>query len=262
MSSPPPLFNTSTLAWGMGGIISFIGLRLYKSFSSGDLKGLDNDRDQERSWRDELNTLERENASLRRSLADTQASIHAKDTQISNLQSNTAKAVNASKARVLEVERQLGEVQAELKRVAGERSALEGLLETRSKELQMAQAYLSRTDTFSGADIKKMVVALNAEILQTAALISDAFEFQRSAPAVDEQGIKLAREELDIYLGGRMLELLATSNHHEDTFLIQLACQASMCAWAKSMISSWYFHGPEAEENLNSIYEHLRDSGE
>lgn len=170
------------------------------------------------------------------------------------------------------------------------------LLKTRTLELKGAEAFLTKTDALSGADIIRMLNTLNSEIYQTAALVAESFEFKeqksegrgwREVKEVEktkgevedtEGGVEDTGENaegaggrmgkgkgkevemVEVYasateiLGPRMVELLKTSEHHEDPTLIQIAFQAGMSAYTNWILTSWYFDDPEDEHLIREIF--------
>jgi DNA repair exonuclease SbcCD ATPase subunit len=162
------------------------------------------------------------------------------------------------------------------------------LLETRTLELKGAETFLTKADALSGADVIGMLNTLNSEIYQTAALVAESFEFKekkssrpgwREVEDVNETGDDVegagdtvekgnsAEEMAEVHasaieiLGSRMVELLKTSEHHEDPTLIQIAFQAGMSAYTNWIVTSWYFDDPEEEYLISEIYMRVRDAG-
>jgi hypothetical protein len=169
--------------------------------------------------------------------------------------------------QVTQRERDIATLKDEL---AGLRQVYEealAVLTTKTAELEVSQKFLAKDDHVAGADVTKMVEALNSDILQIAASLGEAFEFaaQRSSdpPSSLEEADELedAIEQVEEVLGARMTDFLRSSNHDEDPILVQMALQASMCAFCNWIISSWFFHSIEKEQLLEDIYEHIRDSG-
>jgi hypothetical protein len=159
------------------------------------------------------------------------------------------------------------------------------LLETRTLELKGAETFLTKADVLSGADVIGMLNTLNSEIYQTAALVAESFEFKKERRgwreveevkdtgedvegAIDEvEKGKEEEEMVEVYasateiLGPRMVELLRTSEHHEDPTLIQIAFQAGMSAYTNWIVTSWYFDDPEGDHLLSEIYMRVREAG-
>lgn len=148
------------------------------------------------------------------------------------------------------------------------------LLEARTKELRGAEAFLTKADALSGADVISMLNALNSEIYQTAALVAESFQFQPKKQKDEEGGGLMVTEEdgevdlAEVYtsatdiLGSRMVELLRSSEHHEDPTLVQIAFQAGMSAYSNWILSAWDFEDPDDERLLGEIYGRLRQGGE
>ena len=148
------------------------------------------------------------------------------------------------------------------------------LLDTRTKELRGAEAFLTKADTLSGADVISMLNALNSEIYQTAALVAESFQFQPKKPVLGDDTLEEHPEErgevdmTEVYqsatdiLGSRMVELLKSSEHHDDPTLVQIAFQAGMAAYSNWIVAAWDFDDPDDERLLGEIYGRLRVGGE
>jgi predicted nucleic acid-binding Zn-ribbon protein len=134
------------------------------------------------------------------------------------------------------------------------------LLNDRTRELQGAQAFLSKADTLSGAEVIRLVDELNQEIMQTAAFISDSFDFARKPEHADE--IKEASSRTSELIGPTMTTLLGTVQHGDDPLLIQVALQAATVEFSRWIIMSWDFDGLQAEQPLAEIYGDVRETGE
>jgi hypothetical protein len=132
------------------------------------------------------------------------------------------------------------------------------LLNDRTRELRGAQAFLSTADTLSGAEVIRLVDELNQEIMQTAAFISDSFDFARKPEHRDE--IKEASARTSELIGPAMTSLLGTVQHGEDPLLIQIALQAATVEFSRWIIMTWDFDGLQAEQPLAEIKGHDRKS--
>lgn len=132
------------------------------------------------------------------------------------------------------------------------------LLNDRTRELRGAQAFLSTADTLSGAEVMRLVDELNQEIMQTAAFISDSFDFARKPEHIDE--IKEASRRTSELIGPAMTSLLSTVQHGEDPLLIQIALQAATVEFSRWIIMTWDFDGLQAEQPLAEIYGDVRET--
>ena len=147
----------------------------------------------------------------------------------------------------------------ELTQIKAQHLQTVALLDTRTSELKSAEAFLSKADTMSGADVVRMVEGLNAEILQTAAYVADHFEFSQRGDFTEE--ILAASVRLEELLGRKVVHLLDTINHGNDPMLIQLACQASMAAYCLWMILSWDTEDANYDQFLKHIYTTVQQAG-
>lgn len=288
-------FRNTTFAYGVGilgtGVISFISIystRVWEyckrrlrgqrvtsaaSIESENvaLKETIQEKDAETArLRESLRSLERELAAMREAMEQRMGELADLGGEMS---------LSRQQYRVIEEQAKVQLAEIKVLRDEGDRfkviyaQNLE-LLNTRTSELESARTFLVISDQFAGADVTKMVEALNGEILQTAAIIAESFEFSHKSEAISEEEndssdytesdeMKIAaNEHIEEILGHRMTELLKHSEHHDDPILIQTALQAAMCAYADWYITSWFFQDRETEHLLNDLYERLRESGE
>lgn len=126
------------------------------------------------------------------------------------------------------------------------------LLDTRTRELKGAQAFLTKADTLSGAEVIALVEALNAEIMQTAAFVADSFDFARQPEHATE--IKEADTRIKELMGSTMTSLLSTVQHSSDPLLVQIALQGATVEFARWIVMTWDFDGLQAEHPLAEIF--------
>jgi len=236
-------------------------------------------RDEERRRRQE-----EELGSLRHSLSESRAEVQRREKAVLSL----TEEIERLGKRVLEAERELDttrrqnrtltdrsmtlatqhkQLESDLNRTKAEQKQTSELLSVRTVELKGAQAFLTKADQLSGADIIKLVEELNTEIMQTAATMAE--ELAINEKKIDAEGKEQESDEsreastrTEEIVGSRMTELLKVSEHHEDPILIQIAFQTGMVAYAHWMISSWCFESPEDEHMLSEIYARVREAGE
>ncbi|KAG5644299.1 hypothetical protein DXG03_008717 [Asterophora parasitica] len=157
----------------------------------------------------------------------------------------------------------------ELVRLGEKHAQTLALLEARTMELRGAEAFLTKADALSGADVISMLNTLNSEIYQTAAIVAESFDF-RSDGGRDEGETSsedvATMEEVHVstseIVGSRMLEMLRSSKHHEDPTLVQIAFQAGMTAYSNWIFTSWDLEDPEGDTGLSRIYGKIRYSEE
>jgi len=140
------------------------------------------------------------------------------------------------------------------------------LLEERTADLKGTQTFLTTADRYAGAEIMKMVVALNAEIFQGAALISELLG-DATMLRVDEQrqdsakNIQGAKDCLAPHIGLELFEHLSTKSKQVqlDPLPLQLAVQAILTSWCVFMVGRFYA-GPSGDD-LGEIYRRIWESG-
>ena len=89
-------------------------------------------------------------------------------------------------------------------------SQVAALLETHTSELEDSQTFLTKADTFSLADLILMVEGLNTDILETAAYITDTFNFGQSSQAILTKADTFSLAELILMVEGLNTDILET----------------------------------------------------
>lgn len=110
------------------------------------------------------------------------------------------------------------------------------LLETRTRELQDAQAYLTMVDTVPTAEIVSMVEDLNSDIFQTAATIADG-SFSR-----DYELPTTIMEHGEHWLGINLAHLLYNARHRDPdsrSLIIQTVIQAALARTCLDVTLLW-----------------------
>jgi hypothetical protein len=216
---------------------------------------------------------------LEKSRQELEEKAKALRTSLEELESQRTRAANAEIARdalrdehatLVDSSTELAstneQLRATLKSIMAERQQAQELLELRTAELKGAQAYLTKADQLSNAEVVKLVEGLNAEILQTAAAIAEELSIAEKNIDVDAKeqesdDMRHAYARTEEMIGSRATELLKASEHHEDPILVQIAVQASFARYTHWMISSWAFESPDDEQMLSEIYERVRETG-
>ncbi|KAE9390768.1 hypothetical protein BT96DRAFT_925684, partial [Gymnopus androsaceus JB14] len=270
--------TSTTLAYygvGILGIFSLVSLGMNKIFgcilpwtgsaqrhrhlSSEDLEVLRrvlSERDSEISeLRKSLSTAENNTKRTERELGDARKEVEHVNRRRTDLEKQAREAL--VKKEALENELGLRAEELALSREDEQRvqEALEQtktLLGVRTSELKVAEAFLSRSDRYAGADIMKMIETLNSEIHQTASIMADVFspDLLRPGSETDEPGVHEAVTHTEEILGEGMTKILQTFNHQEDSVILQIAFQASMCAFTEWIMDSWCYHDRDSEVEL------------
>ena len=195
-----------------------------------------------KAMKTECNLAEKESAGLREQLRTNRNENH-------RLQHD----IQALREELRRKEQEIKALQTASRHKEATHSQVVALLETRTSELKGAQTFLTKADTFSGADLILMVEGLNADISETAAYMTDTFDFGQSSQAISTGRQHSVHESVESVLGKNMTNLLV--QHERDQTLIQIAVQACLSHWCYHIASVWII---DAENTgLNDILIHL-----
>ncbi|KAG6918268.1 hypothetical protein DXG01_015642 [Tephrocybe rancida] len=162
-------------------------------------------------------------------------------------------------------DRELRRREEELQQHKHEHALTVQLLETRTLELKGAEAFLTKADILSGADVIALVNTLNSEIYQTAAMVAEAFEFkakEEGAKEEDEDGMAEVYASATDMVGPQMVEMLKSSGHREDPTIVQIAFQAAMAAYSHWIVRTWNLEDPDNDIGVSKVYKGIRDAEE
>ncbi|KAJ7852365.1 hypothetical protein B0H14DRAFT_2760041 [Mycena olivaceomarginata] len=144
-----------------------------------------------------------------------------------------------------------------------QRDVLEELA-AKTADLADAQTRLQGEDRLTDQAVLVLVQALNTEIRETAAFLADSFEFEEKNPdaatELDSEEMDEVHERATEILGHGLVDILRSSDHHDDPALVRLAFQCGMIEYARWMSASWFFEDPEDEQLLADIYQRVRAS--
>lgn len=125
---------------------------------------------------------------------------------------------------------------------------------TRSDEI-----YLTRTDSWSGAQVLQAVHDINSEILQFAASATELCTFD-SRPS-SSKSIQ-AMHETSARLGPNLARILSNRDHSQDPILVQLALQGCVSMAIARALSSFCMGFPAKSDTvLSQVYSHMTLAG-
>ncbi|KAF9025801.1 hypothetical protein BDZ89DRAFT_1068048 [Hymenopellis radicata] len=126
------------------------------------------------------------------------------------------------------------------------------LLDIRAQELQSAQAFLSKADVYSCAEVLHLVQSLNNELFQTAALITDSVLAKEDAsPSTTLAG------KLHGCYDDRILALLRSEDKDVQACVLQEVIQSVFANVAAESINSWDMD-PVRHEMLLYLYKGMQ----
>lgn len=138
-----------------------------------------------------------------------------------------------------------------------------GAAEDRAR-LRSTEAYLTRTDSWSGAQVLQAVQDINSEILQFAASATEVCTF---APTPETRAIYASRSAQAMHdttsrLGPKFARILSSRDHSQDPLLVQWALQGSVALCIARALSAFCLGFPtDADSILSQIYKRMSLAG-
>jgi len=192
--------------------------------------------------------LEQSNYNLQQAIGDNR--VHARNNH--ELQSANARL----KDHLLSSQHELANVQRKL-------DDAKVLADTRGRELQGAQVFLTKADSLAISDLSARVTQLNEEIFQAAASLGEAVcRNEWSLP--DEEAIRCAEDASRLI--GRYL-VLATHEHAKNPdapvhpFLVQVVLQVFLNTFCVEKIRMWAPSEPIHDDYIRSLYQAIWEKG-
>ncbi|KXN92815.1 hypothetical protein AN958_05792 [Leucoagaricus sp. SymC.cos] len=109
-------------------------------------------------------------------------------------------------------------------------------LEQVTKELALAQRFLSTVDTVSEADVVRALEALNEEIFQLTSVVADEIQLEEAEPLSPDR-LETLRSRITA-LGPVFLDEVR-DKHLENSLAIQIGWQAILVHWCSEIIDAW-----------------------
>ena len=129
--------------------------------------------------------------------------------------------------------------------------------------LRSMDVFLTKTDSWSGAQIIQAVDDLNAEINQFAAAATESCSFAKRTKSKDPLALTPLQENCTPWLGPAFSRILALRDHTQDPILVQLALQASIVTCCARSLSLFCVGFPsKLDALLSRILAHMQTTGE
>ncbi|KAF9068283.1 hypothetical protein BDP27DRAFT_1364175 [Rhodocollybia butyracea] len=157
------------------------------------------------------------------------------------------------------LKRRLSSAQKEIAYYRKKDAHSQELLETQRRELQGALAFLNTIDAYSGGDIIDMLNALNSEIFQGAAIITDSLDGARPGGGSYRRSDEASEvEEIRRALGDEVRVLLQEDGTEGENIAInQAALQTSLNIALEQICRRWS-NNDSADQALNDVYVQIR----
>ncbi|KAF5354847.1 hypothetical protein D9756_005588 [Leucocoprinus leucothites] len=126
-------------------------------------------------------------------------------------------------------------------------------LERVTKELAVAQRFLSTADSLSQAEVVRALEALNEEIFQLTSIIADKVQVTERHLQEGDRLDMFRSRVLSVGALGAFLEVVEPK-HLEDSLGIQIGWQAMLVQWCCTVIQAWVVGVDELSRDLNDMY--------
>ncbi|KAF5367522.1 hypothetical protein D9758_003621 [Tetrapyrgos nigripes] len=128
-----------------------------------------------------------------------------------------------------------------------------------SKALVKANdVFLTRTDSWSGAQVLQAIHDLNSEILQWSAAVTEIVTFTENSPPSASKAVIQATQDTASRLGPNLVKILSGRDHSQDPILVQLALQGCITTCVARALSVFCMGFPsKADSILTQIYGHM-----
>ncbi|TEB37944.1 hypothetical protein FA13DRAFT_1725573, partial [Coprinellus micaceus] len=229
-----------------------------------------------------------ERAEMKAIIDSHEASLRVKDDEIAALKCHIQeieKSYNQREERHRSVRAQLSEAhshiahqgvlleEAHRKCRHGDRELekLRDLLNQRTEEVKVAQAFMTTADKYSSSEVSQMVEELNDEIYQCSMDLSDAMLGQGIAPkdsALDEDARKRIERAQKFFAKSWKVEVINRlaadlSRHHDpDSTLFDCVVQYALVDWVHGIIQSFCPQNKDVDRYLTNLWENVAASHE
>lgn len=124
------------------------------------------------------------------------------------------------------------------------------------------EVFLTKTDSWSGAQVIEAVQDLNSEILQLSAAAAELTTVAHRRAKYPPAKVAQAGKDTASRLGPMFARILATRNHSQDPTLIQFSLQACMTTCTARLLSGFCIGFPIMPNELFSqLYFHMQATG-
>jgi len=130
-----------------------------------------------------------------------------------------------------------------------------------TKELAVAQKFLSTADSLSQAEVVRAMEALNEEIFQLTSIVADKVQVTERHLQEPERREMFRERVLSV---GPLAEFLQVVEHQhlEDSLAIQIGWQAILVHWCSAIIQAWFPADLQLNKDFNELYINVTSQSE
>lgn len=133
--------------------------------------------------------------------------------------------------------------------------------EEEKARVRSTDVYMTRTDSWSGAQVLQAVQDINSEILQFAASATEVCTFDRESRPSSARSVQ-AMHDTSSRIGPNLTRILANRDHSQDPILVQLALQGCVTLCIARALAAFCIGFPsKSDVVLQQIYQHIHLTG-
>ncbi|THV07339.1 hypothetical protein K435DRAFT_643631 [Dendrothele bispora CBS 962.96] len=209
---------------------------------------------------------------MRRDLDETKRELHRTKVEVAKLEERC----KALERALLETREVLRTRDDEIRRIRGGDSGRQSVVDDNLYNLQnnldedqratfdedtalvkANDVFMTRTDSWSGAQVLQAIHDLNSEILQFSAAATELVTFSNNPPSASKTIIQ-ATQDTASRLGPNLVKILSGRDHSQDPILVQLALQGCITTCVARALSVFCMGFPsKADSILTQIYGHM-----
>lgn len=162
----------------------------------------------------------------------------------------------------------ISQLQTQCQVLSKEHEQTKSLLDTRTRELTVAEKFLTKHDSSTNKEIVEKMEGLNYDVSQIAMSLVDHMLGEARSPEVEgvadsddeiAEAVQLARS----WFGTTATEALQRTHHADDSLLLEIFVQSCLTQFAAFIIVQWHFGRDYANvESLGRIFRSLEEAGE
>ena len=125
--------------------------------------------------------------------------------------------------------------------------------------LRSAETYMTRTDSWSGAQVLQAVHDLNSEVLQFAASATETCSFLPAPTSTSNPKLAQVIQDTNARIGPNITRILANREHSQDPLLVQLALQGCVSLCIARALNAFCIGFPsKSDAVLAQIHAHMQ----
>ncbi|KAK7050922.1 hypothetical protein VNI00_005034 [Paramarasmius palmivorus] len=185
---------------------------------------------------------------LEKTLAETREIVRMREEELERIRNEKREDGGHGSSRALAIERRYSNSSSD---------DTEHLYSEDYARLKTTEVFMTRTDSWSGAQVLQAIQDLNSEILQFSAAATDLCTFSKNN-STPTKVVAQATQDTVARLGPNLVKIISGRDHSQDPILVQLALQGCISTCVARALSVFCMGYPTKADNvLTQIYSHI-----